>query len=98
MEKYLAKEFEFNALPHRFGACRGGHGYLCGRPAAGACGTPLIAAARAGQPALIRSLIAAAADPTGRGGVKGWPAIMHAAHKNQRSRDRSTALIVAAGY
>jgi len=86
----------------------------------GACGgerpdsSNLIGAARCGDVAAIRSLIANGADPGLRGGVNGWPPLMHAIHKdqkkavealldagadpNERSSGGSTALIMAAGY
>jgi hypothetical protein len=76
--------------------------------------TPLISAARNGDTAAIRDLIAAGADPGLPGGVNGWPPLMHAIHKNQkaavvalleagadpnqRADGGSTALIMAAGY
>jgi ankyrin repeat protein len=76
--------------------------------------TPLIGAARNGDVAAIKSLIARGADPGQRGGVNGWPPLMHAVHKNQtaavatlleagadpneRATGGSTALIMAAGY
>jgi ankyrin repeat protein len=47
--------------------------------------TPLIGAARNGDIAAIRSLIAHGADPGERGGVNGWPPLMHAVHKNQKA-------------
>jgi hypothetical protein len=76
--------------------------------------TTLIGAARRGDVAAIQSLIAQGADPGERGGVNGWPPLMHAVHKNQiasvaalldagadpneRAAGGSTALIMAAGY
>src|SRR5262249_45138655 len=76
--------------------------------------TPLIAASRTGDVKAIRTLIAHGADPGERGGVNGWPPLMHAVHKNQQAAVKalleggadpneraiggSTALLMAAGY
>src|SRR5262249_36900772 len=76
--------------------------------------TPLIAASRPGDVKAIRTLTAPGAEPGERGGVNGWPPLMHAVHKNQqaavkalleggadpneRATGGSTALLMAAGY
>ncbi len=75
---------------------------------------PLIQAARAGRADLIPGLVKRGGDPNERAGVNGWPPLMHAIHKNQkgslialldagadvnqRSRDGSTPLMMAAAY
>ena len=75
---------------------------------------PLHKAARIGDIDGIHALIRAGADPDERAGVNGWPALMHAVHKNKpraivalveagadpnaRSTGGETALIMAAGY
>jgi ankyrin repeat protein len=84
-----------------------------------ACGqrtgsTTLIGAARNGDVQAIRALADGGADLDERGGVNGWPPLMHAIHKNQkaavaalldagadpneRAGGGSTPLIMAAGY
>lgn len=82
----------------------------CGRMAV----TPLIGAARAGDVARLRTLLAEGADPNERGGVNDWTPLLHAIHKNQpesvkmlleggadinaKGREGMTPLIMAAGY
>jgi ankyrin repeat protein len=74
----------------------------------------LIGAARAGDVAEMRRLLKQGHDPDVRGGVNGWPALMHAIHKNRRTsvevllqagadpnargNGGYTPLIMAAGY
>ncbi len=76
--------------------------------------TPLIGAARDGDTARIRALVAGGANPNGRGGVNGWTPLEHAVHKNRiesvqalldagadpnaASPKGVTPLIMAAGY
>ena len=76
--------------------------------------TTLTGAARNGDIATMQALIEGGADLNQRGGVNGWPPLMHAIHKNQsaavatlleagadpnqRASGGSTALIMAAGY
>lgn len=71
-------------------------------------------AARAGQEAEVRALLARGADPNGPVGMNGWPPVIHAVHKNQLGTasalidggadvnrsdpDGMTALMMAAGY
>ena len=45
--------------------------------------SPLIAAARDGNAALVAQLVKAGADPNQRTGVNDWPALLHAVHKHQ---------------
>ncbi len=45
--------------------------------------TPLINAARDGDTARIKALVAGGANPNQRGGVNGWTPLEHAVHKNQ---------------
>ena len=45
--------------------------------------TPLANAAREGDIAQIRTLVARGADPNEAVGVNNWPPLMHAIHKNQ---------------
>jgi hypothetical protein len=45
--------------------------------------TPLTGAARAGDAAEVRRLIANGADPNERDSYAGWPPIVHAVHKHQ---------------
>jgi len=45
--------------------------------------TQLVDAARAGDAAAIRSLVAAGADPDQPAGSNGWTPLLHAIHKNQ---------------
>lgn len=74
---------------------------------------PLIRAARTGDVAQIRRLLAAGADPERPAGVNHWNALMHAIHKNRigavealldggaKPNSRSghlTPLVMAAGY
>ena len=74
----------------------------------------LARAARSGDLAAIRALIANRADPNAPSGVNGWTPVMHAIHKNQAgaayalikagadvnatSPNGETALMMAAGY
>ena len=74
----------------------------------------LTGAARNGDIATMQALIKGGADLNQRGGVNGWPPLMHAIHKNrsaavaalleagadpnERASGGSTALIMAAGY
>ncbi len=76
--------------------------------------TPLANAARAGDVAAIRDLIAHGADPNQAAGNNHWSPLLHAIHKNQirsvealldggadvnrRSGDGITPLMMAAGY
>jgi hypothetical protein len=83
------------------------------------CGTrtslpSLIGPAREGRADLIAELVKQGADPNERAGVNGWPPLMHAIHKHQksslialldagadvngRSQDGTTPLMMAAGY
>ena len=80
----------------------------------GGTSTPLIGAARAGDGAAVRSLVAHGASPNETGGVNGWTPLEHAVHKNQlesvkalldagadpnlADRAGTTPLIMAAGY
>jgi ankyrin repeat protein len=57
-------------------------------------GTPLIQAARQGDTAAIRALVARGASPNETGGVNGWTALEHAIHKNQLA---SVDALLAAG-
>jgi ankyrin repeat protein len=75
---------------------------------------PLASAARHGDLAKIRSLIASGADSNALSGVNGWTPLLHAVHKNQlgsvsalidggadvnrHSSEGTTPLIMAAGY
>jgi hypothetical protein len=61
------------------------------RPAAE---TSLIAAARAGDAAMVARLAKEGANPNQRGGVNDWPALMHAVHKHQLA---SAAALLDAG-
>jgi ankyrin repeat protein len=77
-------------------------------------GKPLIHAAREGDTAAIRTLVAKGASPNEAGGVNGWTALEHAVHKNQLASvdallaagadpnlpdpKGTTPLIMAAGY
>lgn len=56
--------------------------------------TQLTEAARAGDIARVRSLVARGADPNERAGLNGWTPLMHAIHKNQL---RSVAALIDAG-
>src|SRR2546430_2627587 len=76
--------------------------------------TPLADAARAGDLATIRSLIARGADPNLAAGQNNWSPLLHAIHTHQNasvealidggenitrlSGDGTTALMMAAGY
>ena len=76
--------------------------------------TPLADAARAGDPATIRSLIAHGADPNLAAGQNNWSPLLHAIHTHQNasveallaggadinrlSGDGITPLMMAAGY
>jgi ankyrin repeat protein len=76
--------------------------------------TPLVDAARAGDAAAVRSLLAGGADPNEPAGNNGWTPLLHAIHKqqigsvealleggadvNRPSPDRTTPLMMAAGY
>lgn len=76
--------------------------------------TPLADAARAGDVATIRSLIAQGADPNEAAGQNNWSPLLHAIHKgqigsvnalldggadiNRPSGDNTTPLMMAAGY
>jgi ankyrin repeat protein len=76
--------------------------------------TPLADAARAGDVATIRTLIAHGADPNEAAGQNNWPPLLHAIHKgqiqsvnalldggagiNRISGDGITPLMMAAGY
>lgn len=53
----------------------------------------LTGAARAGDVAAVKTLLARGADPNAPAGVNGWPPLMHAIHKNQIGT--ATALIDA---
>jgi len=84
----------------------------CVRPYSGF--TPLADAARAGDVATIRSLIAQGADPNEAAGQNHWSPLLHAIHKgqihsiealldggadiNRLSGDGITPLMMAAGY
>ncbi len=75
---------------------------------------PIIGAARNGDSAAIKQLIAQGADPNVRAGVNGWTPLLHAIHKNQEDSVRAllaggaevnaagnagvTPLIMASGY
>jgi hypothetical protein len=75
---------------------------------------PLIGAARRGDLPAMRRLLKSGRDPNVRGGVNGWPALMHAIHKDQKQAAEvlleagadpnapgnggATPLILAAGY
>lgn len=83
-------------------------GHACG----GYKGSPLVVAARDGKVAEVRSLLAEGADPNLPDGGNGWPPLMHAIHKNQRTTalalldggaratgpEGARALAMAAGY
>lgn len=56
--------------------------------------TPLIHAARAGDTARIRTLVAQGANPNQRAGVNRWTPLEHAVHKNQLA---SVAALLDAG-
>ncbi|HEX8170204.1 MAG TPA: ankyrin repeat domain-containing protein [Thermoanaerobaculia bacterium] len=76
--------------------------------------TPLVSAARAGDAAQVRALLARGADPNEPSGENGWTPLLHAVHKGQREAaaalldggaaiDRGspsgmTPLMMAAGY
>ena len=45
--------------------------------------TPLAAAARTGEVAAIKGLLAGGADPAQGSGVNGWTPLVHAVHKHQ---------------
>jgi ankyrin repeat protein len=76
--------------------------------------SPLAAAARTGDVAVIRSLARSGSDLEAPSGVNGWTPLMHAVHKRQRASveallncgakpdsgdgHRVTALMMAAGY
>ena len=76
--------------------------------------TPLVDAARAGDVASIRALLAHGTDPNQPAGNNGWTPLLHAVHKhqiasvgalldggadiNRMSPDRTTPLMMAAGY
>jgi len=76
--------------------------------------TPLIDAARNGDAATVRSLIAQGADPNAPSGGNGWTPLLHAIHKaqprsvealidggadvNRIAGDGVTPLMMAAGY
>ena len=66
--------------------------------AVGARDGALIAAARTGQVASIRIIVAAGGDPNARAGVNGWPALMHAVHKNQTAAVRELLAPVSAAH
>jgi len=77
-------------------------------------GTPLVRAARAGDTAAIRELVAGGADVNELAGVNGWTPLLHAIHKNQlpsvralldagaaidaTAPDGTTPLMMASGY
>ena len=74
----------------------------------------LVLAARAGDVAAVRQLLARGVDPNAPAGMNAWPPLMHAIHKaqpattaalldggadvNRSSPEGETALMMAAGY
>ncbi|MBV8516683.1 MAG: ankyrin repeat domain-containing protein [Acidobacteria bacterium] len=56
--------------------------------------TPLVTAARAGDVARVRALLAHGADPNAPSGENGWTPLLHAVHKSQPA---AAAALLAAG-
>ncbi|MGZ4811077.1 MAG: ankyrin repeat domain-containing protein [Thermoanaerobaculia bacterium] len=77
-------------------------------------GSPLVGAARTGDVAMVRQLLARGADPNAPDGVNDWTPLLHAIHKaqpatiaalldggadvNRASPSGETPLMMAAGY
>jgi len=76
--------------------------------------SPLVSAARGGEVARVRELLAGGADPNLPDGINGWTPLLHAVHKNQpgsvqalldghadvnrAAPNGTTPLMMAAGY